>query len=101
MIKLIDEAEAVLLDVKKRADYDERLERFVQENGNGKSSSQVSNEALDNLVEKATHLLRAGNYPPAISLLKRAVNMEPGNATAERMLKDAKRQWGQHLLRNH
>lgn len=101
MIKLIDEAGTILLDMKKRADYDARLDSFLQENGEGKSSSRVSNETLNDLVEKATHLLRAGNYPPAISLLKRAVNMDPGNAKAERMLKEAKSQWGQHLLRNH
>jgi DnaJ-class molecular chaperone len=101
MIKLIDEAETILLDGKKRSDYDKRLEIFLQENGNGKSSSHASSEALNNLIEKATHLLRAGNYPPAISLLKRAVNLDPGNAMVERMLKDAKRDWGQYLLRNH
>lgn len=100
MIKLIDEAEAILLDGGKRSDYDKRLESIVQENG-GNSSSQVSNEALNSLVDKASHLLRAGNYPPAISLLKRAINLDPSNVMIDRMLRDAKREWGQYLLKNH
>lgn len=101
MIKLIGEAETLLLDPQKRSDYDRRLESSLHENGSGGGASKTSDIAIGSLIEKATYLLRVSNYPPAISLLKRAVNLDPGNIIAERMLKDAKREWGQYLLRNH
>ncbi|MCG2738300.1 MAG: hypothetical protein L6282_18115 [Candidatus Methanoperedenaceae archaeon] len=54
------------------------------------------------LVQKATLLIRAGNYPPAISLLKKAMALDPGNMRIEGMLIEAKKEWGQILLRqNH
>lgn len=100
MIKLIGEAEGILLDPKRRSDYDSRLEASLQ-NGNGANSAHVPDEAVSSLIEKATFLLSAGNYPPAIGLLKRAVSIEPGHPAAERMLKEAKREWGQYLIRSH
>ncbi|MCZ7381029.1 MAG: hypothetical protein O8C64_05600 [Candidatus Methanoperedens sp.] len=53
------------------------------------------------LVQKATLLIRAGNYPPAISLLKKAVALDPGNMEIESMLRDAKKAWGQILIRQN
>ncbi|MBV9929097.1 MAG: DnaJ domain-containing protein [Acidobacteria bacterium] len=99
MIKLIDEAETTLSDPRRRAEYDQRLDAFLE--GGGDGAARQADETVGGLIEKAALLLRMGNYPPAISLLKRAVNYDPANAMAERMLKNAKREWGQYLLKNH
>lgn len=54
------------------------------------------------LVQKASLLIRDGNYPPAISLLKKAMAIDPGNMRIESILREAKKEWGQILLRqNH
>ncbi len=101
MIKLITEAEPILCDPGRRADYDRRLDAAVRAPTRVTSSQQASDPAFELLVEKATLLVRAGHYPPAISLLKKAMDMEPGNVRVQQMLKDAKQEWGQILLRQN
>ena len=62
-------------------------------------SGHSSEETIDDLIGKACVLIRGNNYPPAISLLKRAVDLNPYDRRTEMMLKDAKKTWGQILLR--
>ncbi|MBN2488013.1 MAG: hypothetical protein JXA98_03205 [Methanosarcinaceae archaeon] len=77
-----------------KADYEEKEV--------GRSSGSTV-KALDEnlLIQKATKLIRAGNYPPAISLLKKAIALEPGNQRIESMLRNAKKEWGQILLKQN
>ncbi len=70
-----------------------------EENKERKEEKAHQDENL--LVQKATLLIRAGNYPPAISLLKKAVALDPGNMRLESILREAKKEWGQTLLRRN
>ena len=64
-----------------------------------RSTAKVLDENL--LVQKATILIRTGNYPPAISLLNKVIALDPGNQRIESILRDAKKEWGQILLKQN
>ncbi len=54
------------------------------------------------VIEKASLLMRAGNYLSAISLLKKSLDCNPENKRFESLFNRAKKQWGQILIReNH
>ena len=60
-----------------------------------------AHEAVQHLVDKALGLMRGGNYPSAISQLKKAAALDPGDFKLQAMLADAKRQWGQILIKQN
>lgn len=107
----INEAYEVLSDADRRKEYDEQCgsqqnrPRNDPQNNSTETSYTASNfnsseQAIDDLIAKACALIRGNNYPPAIALLKRAFEINPYDRRTEMMLKDAKRTWGQMLLRN-
>lgn len=107
----INEAYEVLSDPARRKEYDEQYgnhsnqPRDEQTNTSSEipytaSNFSSSEQTIDDLIAKACVLIRGNNYPPAIALLKRAFEINPYDRRTEMMLKDAKRTWGQILLRN-
>jgi DnaJ-class molecular chaperone len=98
-IKLLEEAEAVLLDATKRSRYDQDLaNQPSQQDG---QAHQASSDGVHVLVEKALGLMRIGNYPAAISQLNKAVRLDPGNFKVQAMLAETKKEWGQMLIRGN
>lgn len=68
----------------------------------GKPQNEKSRSPrVQDLVRKADALIRSGQYPPAIALLKRAARLDEGNVQIQARLGDAKREWGQTLLRRN
>ncbi len=107
----INEAYEVLSDSGRRKDYDAQYGSHQNqprneprnnstETSHTESTFNSSEQTIDDLIAKACSLIRGNNYPPAIALLKRAFEINPYDRRTEMMLKDAKRTWGQMLLRN-
>jgi curved DNA-binding protein CbpA len=101
-IKLLEQAEATLLDGSNRSRYDRDLpnqpthQRTVSDPVDGSPS-----DAVQTLVERAAGLMRVGNYPAAISQLNKAMRLDPGNLKLQAMLADTKKEWGQILIRGN
>jgi curved DNA-binding protein CbpA len=101
-IKLLEQAEATLLDGSNRSRYDRDLanqpthQRTVSDPVDGSAS-----DAVQTLVERAVGLMRVGNYPAAISQLNKAMRLDPGNLKLQAMLADTKKEWGQILIRGN
>lgn len=67
-----------------------------------KHQNTVRHPDYDSVIEKASLLMIAGNYPSAISLLKKSLDCNPENKRLESLFNRAKREWGQILIReNH
>jgi DnaJ-class molecular chaperone len=98
-IKLLEEAEAILLDAGKRSQYDKEL--ASQPSHKDSLAQQASGDGVHTLVEKALGLMRIGNYPAAISQLNRALRLDPGNLKIQAMLAETKKEWGQILIRQN
>ena len=115
----INEAYYVLSDTQRRKEFDDEYHRqsyretsrnsennsksdpFADEQTGYAQSNHSSDVTIDDLIRKACALIRGNNYPPAIALLKRAVDLNPYDRRTEMMLRDAKRTWGQILLRQN
>ena len=91
MVKLLEQAEAILLDPAQRAAYDRQLalapaeQREVQE---GDLSGGVD------LVQEARRLLGAGNVADALYVAERATQRDGNNAEAWAVLGEARFRWG-------
>ena len=101
-MKILAEAEATLLDDTRRCRYDRTLatQPIRRETGTESAESEV-HVAVQSLVEKANALVRSGNYPAAISQLKKAATLDPGNLAVQAMLTQLKQQWGQILIKQN
>lgn len=99
--KEINEAYQVLSSPDGRQAYDKRREYSSEPRSQREASDSAPAHAIHELISKAGALIRTGNYPSAISLLKRAVREVPENLQIRGMLNDAKREWGQILLRRN
>lgn len=101
-IKLLQEAESTLLDDKRRVPYDRDLaSQPVHQEARPGGAGVGASDAAQAFVQKAVALVRAGNYPAAISQLKKAVALDPGNAQLQTMFTELKKEWGQILIRQH
>ena len=101
-IKLLEQAEATLLDSSKRARYDQDLaNQLNQQRTNADRVDEPASDAVQALVERAVGLMRIGNYPAAISQLNKAVRLDPGNFKLQAMLADTKKEWGQILIKGN
>ena len=91
MVKLLEQAEAILLDPAQRAAYDRQLmsapteQREVQE-------GDLSGKA--DLVQEARRLLIEGNIPDALYVAERATQSDGNNAEAWAVLAEARFRWG-------
>jgi tetratricopeptide (TPR) repeat protein len=92
MVKLIEEAETLLLDPAKRAGYDRQLatapceEREVDE-------SDLAERG--DLVKEAWRLLSEGEVPDAMFVAEKATQRDANNAEAWAVLAQAKARWGE------
>jgi len=102
-MKLLQEAESALLDDMRRARYDRNLasQPVRQQSRPGDGETAGANDATQSLVQKAVALVRAGNYPAAISQLKKAVALDPGNTQLQTMFTELKKEWGQILIKQN
>lgn len=100
-VKLLEDAEATLLDAAKRSRYDQELANQPKPQRDGGPTQEGSGDAVQGLVEKAEGLMRIGNYPGAISQLNKAVKLDPGNFRLQAMLAETKKEWGQILIRQN
>ena len=91
MVKVLDQAEAILLDAAKRAAYDRQLvsapaeEREIDE-------SDLTGKA--DLVEEARRLLSEGEIPDALFVAEKATQKDGTNPEAWAVLAQAKFRWG-------
>jgi DnaJ-class molecular chaperone len=101
-IKLLQEAESTLLDDTRRARYDRNLASQPVHQGTRSGGDEAGgSDAVQVFVQKAVALVRAGNYPAAISQLKKAATLDPGNTQVQTMLAELKKEWGQILIRQN
>jgi curved DNA-binding protein CbpA len=100
-VKLLEEAETTLLDSAKRAKYSCELDRQPKPVDNPESSSGDLGDSVQAMIEKAIGLVRIGHHPGAISLLSKAVRLDPGNSRLQAMLSEIKKEWGQILIKNN
>lgn len=95
MMDDITEAKTILLDSKKRQQYDRDLvlnpPETHQVNDNNLSQNQNANE----LIEEAQRLITSGKIPDAIVVAERAKTVEPTNADAWSVSARAKFRWGE------
>lgn len=101
-IKILEEAESTLLDPTRRARYDRNLaSQPVRQETRPGGAQTGANDVVRGFVEKAIGLVRSGNYPAAISQLKKAATLDPGNFEVQTMLAQLKKEWGQILIRQN
>lgn len=76
---------------------DDELKKESSEPTINQSNVESQNDA--SVIEKVTFLMKTGHYPSAISILKKHLNHNPDNKAIENLLKYAKNEWGQILIR--
>jgi len=91
MVKLLEEAEAILLNQAKRAEYDRNLKTA------GPSAPHENREAVDsatNMIEEGRRLLAEGNIGDALYAATKATEREGGNPEAWALLGRARFRFG-------
>jgi len=92
MVKVIEEAEKILLDPEKRKEYDRKLQTEYH-------SEQIVDEddihEEDDLVKEGWNLLIMGNIPDAIYVATKATEQQAKNPEAWALLAQAKFRWGE------
>jgi tetratricopeptide (TPR) repeat protein len=94
MVSHLKEAESLLLDEEKRADYDGSL-------GAGSSAGMVTAEAdvIEQgvtLIDKGWQLLSEGNVADALHIATKATEKDGGNSESWALLAQAKFRWGEY-----
>jgi tetratricopeptide (TPR) repeat protein len=91
MVKYLEEAESILLDVTKRAEYDKQLQAAPAEE---RSIDDLDLSGKEDLVQEGWNLLIEGNIPDALYVATRATEQQGNNAEAWALLAQAKYRWG-------
>jgi tetratricopeptide (TPR) repeat protein len=93
MVKLIDEAEAVLLDPAKRSAFDRQLSSGA---GNGVDVDESDLAGNEDLVKESWRLLSDGEVADAMFVAEKATQKEPSNPFAWAVLAESKARWGEN-----
>lgn len=91
-VKLLDEAELVLLDAARRRDYDARLANHAS-NHNSQDTSDLP--GTDTAVEQVRQLLDSGRVADAVDIAQKTVAADASNAEAWSVLGLAYSQFGE------
>ena len=91
MVKLLEQAEAILLDPAQRAAYDRQLSSAPAEQREVREGD-LSGRA--DLVQEARRLLVEGNIPDAMFVAEKATQSDGNNAEAWAVLAEARFRWG-------
>ena len=91
MVKLIEEAETILLDPAKRAGYDRQLATAPSEEREVDESDLAER---GDLVKEAWRLLSDGEVPDAMFVAEKATQKDGANPEAWAVLAQAKARWG-------
>jgi tetratricopeptide (TPR) repeat protein len=91
MVGLIDEAEAILLNSGKRAEYDQRLKSAPVEE---EPTDKKAIESAQDLVAEGRGLLAAGNIADALYVATKATERDGGNPEAWALLGEARFRFG-------
>jgi len=93
MVKLLEQAEAILLDTAKRAAYDRQLSSTPPAGSSGVIEGELADIA--DLVKEAQDLLDSGRTADALFVADKATQKEGGNPEAWAVLAKAQHQWGE------
>ena len=91
-IALLEDAEKILLDAARRADYDRQL---AAASSTASSGPVVDINTVGDPVTEGTKLLLEDNIPAALRLAQRAVEMDAKNPAAWELLGKAQYRWGE------
>lgn len=92
MVKLLEEAETILLDATKRVEYDRQLKTAPSEERQV-DDSDLAGKA--DLVQEGWQLLIAGNVPDALYVATKATEQKGNDPEAWALLGQAKFRWGE------
>jgi Flp pilus assembly protein TadD len=91
-VKLLEEAEAVLLEATKRSEYDRNLRSA---GGPEREVGEAELKDITDLVHEGWRLLAAGNVADALFVATRATEQNGSNSDAWALLGQAKYRWGE------
>jgi len=92
MVKLLEEAEKILLNPEKRAKYDHKLKTFSS--AEERHVDEAALRGKGNLVQQGRRLLAEGNIADALYVATKATEKEGNNPEAWALLAQAKFRWG-------
>lgn len=92
---------AIDKDLRRRIARDLAVLKGDPSSGDGSTAGMFEVGAVHKLIDQSRVFVGLRNYPPAIGLLKRALALDPANPHVQQLLADAKREWGQSLLRQN
>lgn len=92
MVKLLEEAESVLLDPTRRSAYDQQLRNAPPQQPKSFSDSDVAGST--DLVQQGWRLLESGDIANALFVATKATGADGNNSEAWALLAQAKFRWG-------
>lgn len=98
MVKLLEEAEAVLLDPASRLEYDRALTTAPAEQpqvSHAQPAAAQGSAAEQDMVQEGWRLLISGNIPDALYMATRATQRDASNPEAWVLLGQARFRWGE------
>lgn len=93
-VALVEEAQKILLDEKKKSSYDSQLKNSIPTNNNGSALELEKSESdVASLIQQAWDLINSARYADAIMVARKATEIEGNNSEAWAVLGYADYAW--------